>query len=424
MQFRKSAVAFLALVLWPLAWGWGDQGPRYPFPQHVDYGEGTILPNRWSRAMLDDDVKAFYDYWKSQYLVEVGAEEDSQMPVYRIAAARPGDDQHAVTVSEGQGYGMIIVALMAGYETEARNLFEGLWRFVKLHPSRIDSRLMAWRITAGEEQPEEDRDSAFDGDADIALALYMASRQWGNDGETDYAAKAAKLSAALLESTVGPRSLLPMLGDWVDPNGDGYNQFTNRTSDFMPVNFDVFARLGGDDVWRQTAGRCRLLIRFLQVVYSPEAGLVPDFMVPMATTWLIPTPAPPYFLEGPNDGRYDYNACRVPLRMGMDALLSGNPLSRRIVTAMSLWAEQHHQGDPGQIHAGYTLSGRAVAGSDYFSTAFVAPLGVAAMNVPEQQEWLNRIYDRVRNVHDDYYEDSLTLLSLLVMSGNWWSPAR
>ena len=58
----------------------------------------------------------------------------------------------------------------------------------------------------------------------------------------------------------------------------------------------------------------------------------------------------------------------------------------------------------------------------YFSTFFAAPLGVAAMTVPGQQTWLNALYDAVYATHAGYYEDSVTLLCLLVMTGNYWDP--
>lgn len=53
---------------------------------------------------------------------------------------------------------------------------------------------------------------------------------------------------------------------------------------------------------------------------------------------------------------------------------------------------------------------------------FVAPFGVAAMTDPSQQQWLNDVYDAVATTHEDYYEDSVDLLSLLVMTGNFWDP--
>ena len=65
---------------------------------------------------------------------------------------------------------------------------------------------------------------------------------------------------------------------------------------------------------------------------------------------------------------------------------------------------------------------KALPGSGYFTTAFAAPLGVAAMATPSQQLWLNGLYEAVRLSDESYYEDTLTLLSMLVMSGNFWGP--
>ena len=44
------------------------------------------------------------------------------------------------------------------------------------------------------------------------------------------------------------------------------------------------------------------------------------------------------------------------------------------------------------------------------------------MTADGQQSWLNAIYDAVRNRQEDYYEDTVTLLCLLVMTGNAWGP--
>ncbi|MDP3721794.1 MAG: hypothetical protein Q8R09_04970, partial [Anaerolineaceae bacterium] len=60
--------------------------------------------------------------------------------------------------------------------------------------------------------------------------------------------------------------------------------------------------------------------------------------------------------------------------------------------------------------------------SDYFTTFFVAPLGVAAMTSPDQQEWLNSVYEAVYQTHEDYYADTVTLLCLITMTGNAWMP--
>ena len=62
------------------------------------------------------------------------------------------------------------------------------------------------------------------------------------------------------------------------------------------------------------------------------------------------------------------------------------------------------------------------AASLYFTIVFAALLGVAAMTEPTRQTWLNVLFDAVATTHEDYYEDSVTLLSLLVMTTNYWDP--
>jgi hypothetical protein len=103
-------------------------------------------------------------------------------------------------------------------------------------------------------------------------------------------------------------------------------------------------------------------------------------------------------------------------------LLHRDAASRAIVQKISNWIEASTGGNPANIRSGYDLNGDPLPESNYFTTFFVAPMGVAAMTNPAQQNWLNSIYDAVYNRHEDSYEDSVTLLCLLVMTGNFWVP--
>jgi endo-1,4-beta-D-glucanase Y len=298
---------------------------------------------------------------------------------------------------------------MAGYDDEAREIFDGLCRFRLAHPSEIDPRLMDWHV------PNNDgNDSAFDGDADIAYGLLLAEAQWGNDGPIDYGAAFAETVAGILESTIGPQSRLPMLGDWTDPNGSPYNQDTPRTSDFMIGHFRAFRRATGDGVWDNVISACQDVIADLQANFSPDTGLLPEFAVEG------PEPAPPGFLGSAHADDYDYNAGRVPWRLGTDALLNGDATSTAQAAAITKWATEKTSGNPAALDSGYTLAG--VSYADYFSTFFAAPMGVAAMTDPDLQDWLNALYGAVYNVSENYYEDTVTLLCLLVMTGNFWDP--
>jgi endo-1,4-beta-D-glucanase Y len=386
----------------------------FPFPNHTGYAQGTLLPNYRTQEQLDNDVRAFYDYWKATYVIQDGQSTEG-LPLYRIAFGKDAEGQ-ANTVSEGQGFGMTILPVMAGYDPEAQVIFDGLWLFVRAHPSEVDPRLMDWNIVE-----TEGNDSAFDGDADIALGLLMADAQWGSQGTINYKSEAETMIAAILESTIGPDSRLPMLGDWTAPDGEGFNQYTPRSSDFMLVNFRAFGKATGDPVWDEVIANSQNVITAIQTNFSPVTGLLPDFIV-MTGDEHAPSPSPADFLEGENDGNFSYNAGRDPWRIGADALLDNDATSRTAAQKISLWAESATGGDPSVFRSGYDLDGNPLEGSDYFTTFFVAPLGVAAMNNPDQQAWLNSIYDVVYNTHEDYYEDTVTLLCLITMTGNAWVP--
>ena len=385
----------------------------YLFPRHLGYG--AIRPSRWTQQQLDDHVRDAYDSWQDRYLVDAGNSGGASL--YRIALGKPGTGNHDVTVSEGQGYGMVIVAHLAGYDPAAREIFDGLWRFARAHPSEIDGRLMDWRIPGG-----EGNNSAFDGDCDMAYGLLLADAQWGSEGAIDYGAALTQLLAGILASTIGPDSRHPLLGDWVDPHGQTHNQYTPRTSDFMPGHFRAFARCTGNAVWNAATDASQNVIASLQADYSPVTGLLPDFVEPVSSTNHTPRPASPGFLEGPRDGSYGYNAGRDPWRLGVDALLNGNSTSAAQARKISRWAATATNGNPAAFHAGYGLDGTPLPNSDYFTTFFVAPLGVAAMNDADAQDWLDAVYEAVYDVREDYYEDSVTLLCLLAMTGNFWDP--
>jgi endoglucanase len=89
-----------------------------PFPQHVHYSNGVIKPGHVSQQQMDDSVRSFYNSWKERYI-----NDDSGEGQYYIWAESSAGK--AQCISEGQGYGMIIVALMAGYDTAGQHIYNG-----------------------------------------------------------------------------------------------------------------------------------------------------------------------------------------------------------------------------------------------------------------------------------------------------------
>ncbi len=387
-----------------------------PFPQRLTYGASK--PNLWTQDQLDNHVRAAYASWKSRYLIEAGRDGNGNR-LCRVALGKPGSDGHKATVSEGQGYGMVIVATMAGHDPEAQEVFDGLWRFSRAHPSVVDSRLMDWNVPG-----KDGNDSAFDGDCDMAYGLLLATAQFGSGGSFDYRAELDRTLAGILASTIGPASRLPMLGDWVDANGGAYNQYTPRTSDFMPGHFRAFGRATGNGVWASALAACQDVVTMLQTNFSATTGLLPDFVQPQSPGNPAPRPASPNFLEGAHDGDYSYNAGRDPWRLGTDALINGDLTSGVQARKISDWAKAATAGNPNGFRSGYRLDGSTWNDTNYFTTFFVAPLGVAAMTDARSQNWVNAIYGAVFEKREDYFEDSVTLLCLLVMTGNFWDPTR
>ncbi|MCQ4163668.1 glycosyl hydrolase family 8 [Tahibacter harae] len=392
------------------------QTPAHPFPQHLPYAAGSIRPSHRSQAQLDQDVREAYARWKTAYLRTAGS--DGGLTLYRVLC---DTDSAGNTVSEGQGYGLVIVALMAGAETEAAAISAGLWRYADLHPSGNDSRLMSWNINAAG-QVQQGNTSAFDGDNDLALGLLLAAAQWpGGANGVDFRARALEVIAGQAASAMGPASYLPLLGDWVTPNGAQYNQYTVRPSDFMPAHFVNFAAAANAPLWMQAVAAARAATEHLQGSYAANTGLMPDFAVRESAAVTTLRPADPGFLEGANDGNYNYNAGRVPWRLATHALLHSDVASARQARRISQWAQASTGGVATNIRPGYRLDGTPLA-TDYFSSFFAAPIGTAAMVTPAQQSWLNAIYDSVRTRQEGYYEDSVALLSLLLMSGTYWDP--
>jgi endo-1,4-beta-D-glucanase Y len=388
--------------------------PTHPFAStHVAFPRGTLRPSQ-SVDELDQAVAAFYGEWKQRYVIPGCG------PGQLRVKADAGEDGKKTTVSEGQGYGLVIVALMAGHDPEAQPVFDQLFQYARKHPSSYDRRLMAW---AQNEQCQdvEGRDSATDGDLDIAYGLLLADVQWGSDGAVNYRTEAERTLEAIQKHTIDPATKLTLLGDWVAPDGD-YAKAT-RSSDWMVDHFRAFAAVAPGD-WLPAIDAHLDLATHMQVTYAPLTGLLPDFITDISDA---PKPAPPRFLEAPTDGDFAWNACRTPWRLGTDALVSGDKRAIEAVRRMTAWIRKATGDDPGAIGESYKLDGTVI--DPAFSQAFMAPFVVAAMSVPAEvpgaQEWLDALWEKmVATEPQGYYPDSIKLQVMLAVAGHWWLPVR
>ncbi len=396
-----------------------EAGAAQPFGNHGrPYAEGTSLPNHLSQAELDGVTKAAYQAWKGLHLKE-GCGEGR----FYVAAPRDDDGANQLTVSEAHGYGMLVSVLMAGAEPDARAQFDGMFRFFKDHPASDSPDLMAWRQETDCES-SRDSDSATDGDLDIAYALLLADKQWGSGGDIDYGAEAEKVLTAIMSEDVHPSRRFLRLGSAF---GSGEMKGVTRSSDFMPGHLASFAAATKDPAWTQVLDGTYELFEAVQRTHSPEAGLLPDFIVSADGKDGAPRPPEGAVLEEETDGAYAMNACRDPWRLALHFLASGDARARELLAPLSTFFRDETARVPGRVQPGYQLDGRPLYESGWTSLAYIAPLGVAAMLEPGEQQWLNATWNAIRDEGDEgmvgsYYEDTLALLSLIAMSGNWWAP--
>jgi endo-1,4-beta-D-glucanase Y len=383
-----------------------------PFPQHVAYYKGTIRPNHISRKKMDGQVLRFYEQWKNRY-IHASPGMDQAYVFFEEAGAK------MQSVSEGQGYGMLITALMAGADPDAKGTFDSLYRYVLAHPSRPDSPLMAWSQLANNRN--KDQTSATDGDLDIAYALLLANDQWGSAGQYNYLEAARSTIRSIMQFEINRKTYSMLLSDAVEHDSEDY--FDTRSSDFMPLHCKAFLEAGGDPDWKKVVDNNYRLFFLMQDNFSPDAGLLPDFITHINDH---PRPARPKYLESRYDGYYNYNACRVPWRIATDYLLTGDRRSIEMVSRINKWIRLTTSDNPDNISAGYSLAGDDIRSRNYEALSFIGPFAVAAMVDPANQRWLNAIWDylvQFKLKDFDYYDNSIKMICLLILSGNYWAPS-
>ncbi|WP_440067269.1 glycosyl hydrolase family 8 [Streptosporangium sp. OZ121] len=383
-------------------------GPGVPFGSHkIPYAAGMLRPTG-AQATLDQKVVDYYQRWKAAFV-----KQNCGNGWYQIISP---DADHPY-VAEAQGYGMVITATMAGADPDAKKIFDGLVKYVLAHPSSITPGLLAAEQNTSC-QSVNGGDSATDGDLDVAYGLLLADRQWGSSGTYNYRQLAINHINAIKAGEVNATTKLMKLGDWSSA-GDQY-YWISRSSDWMIDHFRAFRKATGDTTWDTVRTNHQNLIASQQSAYAPNTGLLADFVVNTNTT---PKPAPGQVLEDANDGKFWWNACRDPWRIGNDAVTSGDAKSLAAARKLNTWIKAKTGGNPNNIAVGYSLNGTQISGGS--EPAYFAPFAVAAMTDSGSQAWLDALWNKMLSTPftaSDYYSTSIQLQVMITVTGNHWVP--
>ena len=393
-------------------------GANFPFPQNRQMS-GCIYPTAYD----NNDVMAAYTKWKADVVVsDAGAggfQRVQRTSSDGVSAATPAGS----TVSEGIGYGMLIAVYMGDH-----TLFDNLWKYEQLH---LDANgLMNWSITSAGTNTPMEAGGATDADEDMAYALIMADKQWGGMGSLSktYSAYALSEIQAIWNHEVYNSNLAGPGDSW------GPTDLTKdiNISYFAPAYYRLFKQLDSSHNWDAVT----------QTVYDTIFG--PNSSTPGAlnatnkntANGLVPgwcTSTGGSSSAGPFN--YQYDACRTPFRIGVDWCLNGVSASAaatpinpsRAQSYVALTSSFFSGVGAANIVDGYNMDGTINSSAHTVaqgqSAAFVGPAAVGEMSNASNQTFLNAAYNLVKTdtllVGGAYYDESWTVMSLLMMTGNF-----
>jgi endo-1,4-beta-D-glucanase Y len=382
---------------------------KFPFPQNRQSSKCT-----YPAAYDNEDVKRVYEAWKTDLVTNEGAGDFRR--VKRVA--EPGLEKDS-TVSEGIAYGMLIAVYM-----DDQPLFDDLWKYEQLHTwyasnsggGGQQTTLMNWYILKDGSTPSEGNGAATDADEDMAWALIMADKQWGGQGSLgkSYMDTAKQLLGDIWKYEIDNNHLIKNGSGWGDDN-------SLNISYFAPAYYRVFAQVTGEQRWgKDVIDYCYQVIgqNLKDGNGNTTNGLVPAF----STSGGDPAHTAPG--QSGLAFNYQYDSCRTPFRIGLDACWAGE---QRAIDYVGKTSSFFVPIGAANIVDGYELNGTPKPQfPDSFnglSAAFIGPAGVGAMHSPANQSFVDDVWGMLKGNNmwcgGQYYDESWTMLSMLMMSGNF-----
>ncbi len=420
----KKSIFFPAVILLAASVSVFAAGELKPFPQHQSF-TGCIKPTNVTQPQMDSTIKVFYNSYKSLFIKSNGS-------LYYAFQNNDTDANNTVniTTSEAHSYAMIITALMAGYDANAKTIFDGLTAFYLAHPSSGDNNTsghvnksgMNWAPrSATTNTPAED--AATDGDMGVAYALILASKQWGGT-PTGNSTTYLQLAQNILTGMLGCDEMASSNNGYLQIADDAYTPTVTRTSDWIIDHLKAYEAIDPTNASKYEAFVTEIhTLLGTSTVCNTTTGLLPGFI--KGTT-------PTTSVEGAGSDKYDYNSCRDPWRLAMAYMHSGDAVAKGIAAKECAWA--YGQDSNFQlIDGGYTLAGSPNhSGWGTATAAFIAPYAVAAC-VSGTQKYANHAWTAAVGALNAYqadptsgdngiYDEGIRILSLLAASGNWWNP--
>lgn len=347
--------------------------PKFPFPQNANYPYG-IIPTNVDAEKVQDAFDEFMELYEEQG-----------------SLARIKHDNLDNTVSEGIGYGMLLLVYMDNAKNNTQAKFDKIWAY---YNKFLDQKgLMNWKINGFSQATADGRNSATDAELDVAVALMQAYKQWGDE---KYFNDAKELIAKIAAEEVNANGYLKPGDSWDTEKNISY---------FSTGALQLFKKASDFD-WDKVIANSYSLIKKAQ---NPSTGLVPNWCDEQGNA-----SSSPY---DNNRGNYTYDATRTPWRLAWAYSWYGHPEAKEACDKFASWISSKTGNDPEEVVDGYKLDGTET--SKYNNATFVGPFACAGMVDQKHQEWVDKCFDHLCNLEEDvYYQISIKILTLLYLSGN------
>ena len=357
----------------------------FPFPQNMKYPHGNII-----EYANTDVIKQHYDLWKKAWY------DASQGWVY-------APEGTCSTVSEAIAYGMLISVYM-----DDQSVFDKLYGTWKSNGGNGGG--MNWRVGC-----QGGSGSASDADFDAALALVMASKQWGGS----YLNDAKSIISWIASNDINGSQIKP---------GNQWNDAFNP-SYAATANFQLFQDVNGGS-W---SGVISQAYNDLSSCQDSKTGLVPDWC-----GWGDHKPTKTSAAVSNDIGFYD-DAARTPWRMAMAYYWYGDTKAQSFNKKIVDWLIPTTRTASG-VNSGYKWTGSKYEADEsdtrnFVSSTFSGGLGLAvsSFDTEEAKTYLNTVYKVLAeqkscakpdkcgegsNPGEKYYPATLNMIYLLLVTGN------
>ncbi len=407
------------------------------FPYNAPYPFG-IRPSNFSQDQMNADVRDMYTLWRATYVTSAGAGSGGKR-VYKPA-------EGGGTVSEGQGYGMLISVFMADDDNGGKADFDAMLVYYRAHmKTNADGstrNLMDWSINA--DGSTADPWVAPDGDLDAAFSLLVADHKWGSgNGNPNYLGEAQGIINALQKYVVFNRvttaSKLIANADKDLTWQEGAGSYT--MSSYQMVGYmRQFASASDSTRAAQWLDTLKSGYEAFNYFYKTNPGTA---LTPFT---FLTQPGLKQYLKGSKGYTFGPDSCRVPWRIGMDYIWHGNAnsswahgLDPAVSAALAQdmpkvnvnWFMGSTGGNPSAMWYTYQLNGTPASTIHWGQRHTAGSMAAGALTDVSSQQQLNTLYAWMRQqipgqdyngggyrVPAEYFGDTVLMLNMIMVTGN------